>query len=501
MSGKSLNEFKYALEKYSVHQLRPCARAIGVASPTTKNLEPLVDAIIAVLTGEVAPVVPSGRGKPVKNDQVDQEIINLMEEFRLQYASNALPKKEEIPVNRVETGAEEMARRFAEFKAQHHTMRVEDPNAPKEIRIENGKLPDVYLGQLTTLHNVSLLLSLNCFDNEEKIIIPVELIHKHDLREGDVVSCFAQKSKTALVATEILTIAGMDVKSLRRIKFEETMASYPSKRIQLFDCEKANSLAMKYVQWLLPLGRGQRGCILSSPKAGKTNILYEIAHNAKRLNENLTTLVLLIDQSPENVTRFRKIIKSDNLLYTTYDDDAERQVFVANFILNRAKRLAECGKDVLLIVDSFSALAHAYNQTNDSIGGKTFQGGLESKTLQYIKKYFGAARCFERGGSITMIGAVSNQTGNPADELIATELTAIDNWEMQLSDTLAVKRMYPAIDFTHSQVKQAESFFQDDEKSMDYFLRNEYVSTYGEVALRTALDESTAYGEFVKRIK
>ena len=100
-----------------------------------------------------------------------------------------------------------------------------------------------------------------------------------------------------------------------------------------------------------------------------------------------------------------------------------------------------------------------------------------------------------------MIGAVSNQTGNPADELIATELTAIDNWEMQLSDTLAVKRMYPAIDFIHSQVKQAESFFQDDEKSMDYFLRNEYVSTYGEVALRTALDESTAYGEFVKRIK
>ena len=338
-------------------------------------------------------------------------------------------------------------------------------------------------------------------DNEEKIIIPVELIHKHDLREGDIVSCYAKKGKTAYIATEILTIAGIDVKNLRRIKFEEGIASYPSKRINLLDGENSNSLAMKYVHWLLPLGRGQRGCILSSPKAGKTNILFEITRNAKKLNKNLTTLALLIDQSPENVTRFRKIIKSDELLYTTYDDDAERQVFVADFLLKRAKCLAEFGKDVLLIVDSFNALANAYNQTKDSDGGKTFQCGLESKTLQYIKKYFGAARCFEKGGSITIVGAVSCKTGNPADELIARELTSIDNWEMQLSDALAVKRIYPAIDFTNSQVKQAETLFQDDEKAMDYYLRNEYVSTHGELALRTALDESSTYDDLLKIIK
>ena len=298
----------------------------------------------------------------------------------------------------------ETARRIAEFKkTQTHVLRVESPDAAKH-NIYNQMKKEVYRGQLEKLNGVPMLLGLDCSENEAKIIISIDLIRQHDLREGDIISCFAEKSHTAFVATEILTVNDVLVNDLKRSNFDQCEACYPTKRIALYDKEKANSLTSKYLHWLLPIGCGQRGCILSSPKAGKTNLLYEIAYNARKLNENLTVLVLLIDQSPENVTKFRKIVDSGNLVYTTYDDMPERQVFAAGFLLKRAKRLAESGNNVLFIVDSLSALAHAFNETRESSGGKTFSGGLESKTLQYIKKYFGAARCLEKSGSITMIG-------------------------------------------------------------------------------------------------
>ena len=506
MNGKSLSEFKYSCKAYlgtlSIGQLRSYGRHIGVAKSTTMKKELLIDAIVSVLAGETPPIARSRKGAPVKNEYVEPDILQMIEKLSMQYLSGASMQDGFAGIKIIEGGSGETARKIAEFKrTQSEVFRVEDPQAPQENTIRNGALKDVYRGQLETINNVPLLLALNCADNHDKIIIPVELIRKHDLREGDIVSCFAQKSHSALVATEILTVEEISIKDLQRFKFEEAVACYPTKRIQLFESKKNNSLAMKYLHWLLPLGRGQRGCIVSSPKAGKTNLLYEIARSAKQLNQDLITLVVLIDQSPENVTKFRKIIPLENLVYSTYDDDADRQVFAAEFLLKRAKRLAECGKDVLLIVDSFSALANAFNQTNASIGGKTFHGCLESKTLQYMKKYFGAARCFEKGGSITMIGSVSCKTGNPADELIATELTSIDNWEIQLSDELSVKRIYPAIDFMRSQVKQGEGLFNEMETDIDYFLRNQYSPNYGEEALRELLNAASNYEEFIELLK
>ncbi len=504
MKANTLTQFKYACKAYlsslSIGQLRSYGRNIGVAKSTTMKKEDLIRSIIAILSEEAAPVARSRKGAPVKNEYVEPEIPKRIEEMRIQHLSGTSAPVYYSPIE-IE-GENETARRIAEFKQNcTHVMRVEDGELAEKYDLRRRMEKPVLRGQLETLNGVSLLLALNCSDPDAKIIIPVELIHQYDLREGDIISCYVNKSHTAYVAYEILTINEMDVKNVRRYKFEDCAACYPSQRIALYDAEKTNALGMKYLHWLLPIGRGQRGCLISSPKAGKTNLLYDIAFHAMQLNQKLTTMVLLVDQSPENVTKFHKIIRKDNLVYTTYDDEPDRQVFAADFLLKRAKRYAECGNDVLLIVDSFTALARAFNDTDASVGGKTFQGGLESKTLQYIKKYFGTARCLENAGSITMIGAISNNTGNPADDLIASELMAVDNWEIQLSDALATKRIYPAIDFMHSQVKQGDYLFTEQEAEFDAYVRNNYMQNHDMQDLREALMISKTYEDFVQAIK
>ncbi|MBQ5930462.1 MAG: hypothetical protein IIX02_06700, partial [Clostridia bacterium] len=219
----------------------------------------------------------------------------------------------------------------------------------------------------------------------------------------------------------------------------------------------SSSLTAKYMDWVVPFGRGNRGLVIAPPKTGKTMFLEKISAGAATLNDDVTTLVLLVDQSPETVTQFRKVLSKDCLVYSTYEDEPERQLFVADCILKRAKRLAECGKDVLLIIDSLSALAHAYNETEESSGGKVLPCGLESKTVHFIKKYLGSARCLELGGSLTILGSVSNMTGNTVDDVIAAELSSICNLEIRLKEELAVRRIFPAVGTNSVYVKYGEA--------------------------------------------
>ena len=230
-----------------------------------------------------------------------------------------------------------------------------------------------------------------------------------------------------------------------RIRFEEGNARYPREKIAFVSQEQSAGVTEKYFDWLFPIGKGQRACVIAPPKSGKTTLLQTLAKAAKANNSGLTVLGLLVDHSPETVNAFRSVLSTDNLVYTTYEETPERQVYAAEFMLKRAKRFVEHGKDVLLVVDSLSALARAFNDTELSSGGKRLPSGLESKTVQYIKRFLGAARCLEEGGSLTILGALSCDTGNPADELICSELSAVANWEIYLDSELAKRRIYPAV--------------------------------------------------------
>ncbi|MBQ4053542.1 MAG: hypothetical protein IJD33_04310, partial [Clostridia bacterium] len=244
-----------------------------------------------------------------------------------------------------------------------------------------------------------------------------------------------------------------------------------------------------------PIGKGHRGIIAASPKSGKSTLLTEIAAVAAKANKNLHVMTLLTDQAPEAIGQYRKIVGTDNLVYTTYEDTPERQVFVANFILNRAKRYAESGKDVLLFVDSFNALSRAYNDTDESAGGKVLAGGLENKTVQYLKRYFGAARCLEKSGSLTILGTMSMDTGNPADDLLKAELSAVSNLEIVLSDDLAKRRIYPPIDLLKTRGKSTSLMVAKEEERFRDLIVGTYLPSFGYEALKNLLDESVSLAD------
>ncbi|MBQ7948989.1 MAG: hypothetical protein IJ284_04420 [Clostridia bacterium] len=473
------NEFKFAcrefLSGFSLNALRSFGRDIGVSNPTKdKKKKVLIEEIVLVLSGEIMPCSPSTLGAPVKNDFVDPKIHEGINRIRMMYTDQP------------DDDFNHLKEQFQRLKENPHYLVVEDPNARE---LEKNGVPEVYVGQLETLNGVSVLLPLNCMDTATKIIVSVEMIRSHDLREGDVISCYAEKRHSVLVATVILTVNEEKVDLLHRGHFDDCNACYPHQKLNFHDGNKNAALTGKMLQWLVAVGKGQRGLVIAPPKSGKSMLLMEMAALATRLNKDLTVMSLLIDQAPEAVGQFRKIVGDDHLVYTTYEDDSDRQVFASEFILKRAKRYAESGKDVLLFVDSLNALSRAFNDTESSIGGKVFVGGLESKTVQYLKRYFGTARCLERGGSITIIGALATDTGNPADDFLQAELSTIANLEICLSEELAKRRIYPAVDLLKTRGKGVSMVSGTREDIFNAFIRNEYFPVFGPKGVLELLSE------------
>jgi transcription termination factor Rho len=270
---------------------------------------------------------------------------------------------------------------------------------------------------------------------------------------------------------------------------------YPKEKMHFMAKEMPADHTEKCLEWLLPLGKGQRGLVVGAPKSGKSQLLIQMAQSAYKANKNLQVLAVLVGESLENIRIYQNAFKGEHLLYTSYDEDVERQVEIAELALQRAKRMAENGQDVLLVVDSLQNLAHAFNDTDASEGGKLLIGNLESKTLFYCKKYFGTARCFTTKGSITMLCSFATETGNPADDILKAELTAISNLEIVLSEDLARRRVYPAIDILKSMGKGTShvSGFRDD--IINEILRSDYLSHFDIESLHQLLVDSNTFEE------
>ncbi len=484
------------LDALGIAALRSYGRFVGVARATTLKKKDLIDAIIDIFTGDLPPVERSKRGAPVRDDRVDSRVIQEINAYQYLYLSQvpgALYSKEKDEVY-----ADMNWDTVKDVIKQRGAPILEVRGQTDEEKINGEK--KVFCGQLQTIGEVSLLLPLNCIDSEEKVVLSVDFIRSYGLMEGDIVTCYARRGKTVFIATEILTINGAVASEFCRNRFDSANVCYPHHRIRVYNKNKYNSTENKFIDWLVPFGKGQRGLIVSAPKSGKTRLLYKIVDASKACNKNLQVLVLLIDQAPEIIGEFRKITDKNDLLYTTYEDDPERQIFVAEYLLKRAKRQVESGKDVLLIVDSFNALARAYNETEQSSGGKVLAGGVESKTIHFLKKYLGSARCLEKEGSLTILGGVSLNTGNPADELIASELSTSSNLEIRLNDNLAYKRIFPALDLTKVQVKQAERLFNLQEEELDRYLREVYLIKNSPVTLLQTISEADGYEKFYKEI-
>ena len=332
----------------------------------------------------------------------------------------------------------------------------------------------VALGILETMdEGYGLLRQVGSHPSTGDVYISQSQIRRFGLRTGDTVTGQVRPPKEgeryfSLVRVE--QINGMEpdqVNSRFRTQFESMTPIFPERQLVLET--DGNNLATRMVDLFAPIGRGQRGLIVSPPKAGKTTMLKQIAHGIAVNNPDVVLLVALVGERPEEVTDMRRSVQGD-VFASTFDDSVEEQCRVAELALERGKRLVEFGRDVVILMDGITRLTRAYNLAVPS-SGRTLSGGIDPVALYPPKKYLGAARKIEEGGSLTIIATCLVDTGSRMDEVIYEEFKGTGNMELHLDRRLAERRFFPAIDILRSGTRREELLFSEDTLKQIYLLR------------------------------
>lgn len=311
----------------------------------------------------------------------------------------------------------------------------------------------------------------NYLPSPDDIYVSPSQIRRFGLRTGDNVSGLIRPPKEgeryfALLKVELVNFE--DPESVRhKIPFDNLTPLYPNKRIQLETT--AEDVSMRVMNLLTPVGFGQRGLIVAPPYSGKTILMQKIANSITTNHPDAHLIVLLIDERPEEVTDMQRSVKGE-VVASTFDEPAERHVQVAEIVLEKAKRFVEHGKDVIILLDSITRLARAYN-TVAPHSGKILSGGVDSNALHKPKRFFGAARNVEEGGSLTIIATALVDTGSRMDEVIFEEFKGTGNMELQLDRNLFQRRIYPAIDVKKSNTRREEIVVPADELKLVWILR------------------------------
>ena len=317
----------------------------------------------------------------------------------------------------------------------------------------------------------------NYLPGNKDIYVSIAQIRRFGLRTGDLVTGKTRPSKEGerfLALLYITAINGIDPEeAMKRKPFEELVPIYPNERLTLeYDDgtgAKDQNLAIRLVDLIAPIGKGQRGLIVSQPKSGKTTLLKNIANGITNNYPDVTLIVLLIDERPEEVTDMQRSIKGE-VLYSTFDELPEHHTRVAEMAQERAMRLVEQGKDVVVLIDSITRLTRAYNITIPATG-KTLSGGMDPGALHKPKRFFGAARNIENGGSLTIIATALIETGSRMDDIVYEEFKGTGNMEIHLDRKLSEKRIFPAIDIYKSGTRREELLLSPDEMDAVYIIR------------------------------
>jgi transcription termination factor Rho len=312
----------------------------------------------------------------------------------------------------------------------------------------------------------------NYLQSQDDIYLSISQIRKFNLRIGDQIRGLARPPREGeryFAMIKIEHINGIPLSEFKsRVLFDNLTPLYPIERIHL-EIEKKNDLSMRIIDIFTPIGKGQRGLIVSPPRAGKTMILQKIANAITTNHPEINLIVLLIDERPEEVTDFERSVDAE-VVSSTFDETPERHTEVAQIILERAKRLVESKKDVVVLLDSLTRLARAHNAVVPH-SGKTLSGGLDSTALQKPKKFFGSARKIEEGGSLTIIATALIDTGSRMDEVIFEEFKGTGNLEMILDRRLSDRRIYPALDLYKSGTRKEELILTESELNRLWILR------------------------------
>ena len=364
-----------------------------------------------------------------------------------------------------------------------------DIKASKDAKGPSEERPEVE-GILEIAEGGFGFLRFNNFLTSDKdIYVSPTQIRRFNLKTGDLIKGISRHPKEGERFGALLYVLEVNGDepgaAIRRPDFDDLTPIFPRERLTLEDTSK--NLSLRLIDLIAPIGKGQRGLIVAPPKAGKTTLLKSIANSIEKKHPEVEMIVLLIDERPEEVTDMKRSLVGGEVIYSTFDEMPQHHVKVAEMVLARAQRLAEHGKDVVILLDSITRLARAYNLVVPS-SGKTLSGGFDPGALHKPKKFFGAARNIEEGGSITILATALVETGSRMDDVIYEEFKGTGNMELHLDRRLSEKRIFPAIDLNRSGTRKEDLLMDQDELEAIWAMRRALANSGNQDAAETILD-------------
>ena len=342
----------------------------------------------------------------------------------------------------------------------------------------------------------------NYISSPDDIYVSQQQIRQYSLKTGDTVECTIRPPKETdkyFPMKEVIRVNGIaPAQAKERIAFENLTPLFPDEKFKLCKGDKSDALSVRIIDLFAPIGKGQRGLIVAQPKTGKTVLLKEIANAIAANHPEVYMIVLLIDERPEEVTDMARSVKAE-VIASTFDEPAENHVKVANIVHEKAKRLVECGHDVVILLDSITRLARAYN-TVAPASGKVLSGGVEAQALHKPKRFFGAARNIENGGSLTIIATALTETGSKMDDVIFEEFKGTGNMELQLDRKLSNKRIFPAVDIPASSTRRDDLLLPADVLNRMWVIRKQLTDMNSVEAmekLKTYMERTADNDEFL----
>ena len=351
----------------------------------------------------------------------------------------------------------------------------------------------------------------NYLPGEDDVYVAPSQIRKFNLKTGDIIEGNRRIRSTTERFAALLYVTNVNgypvSEAVKRHNFEDLTPIFPDRRIQLENGDRA-SLPLRVMDLLAPIGRGQRGMIVSPPKAGKTTLLKQVAKAVLASEPQMHIIILLIDERPEEVTDIKEEVVGNNVevIYSTFDELPERHKRVSEMVIERAKRLVEYGKDVMILLDSITRLARAYNLVVPP-SGRTLSGGLDPAALHMPKRFFGAARNIREGGSLTILSTALIDTGSRMDDVIYEEFKGTGNMELVLDRKLSERRIFPAIDILKSGTRRDDLLLNPDEQEAVSVIRKATNAQRPEESIEKVLDlfahtkNNTEFVEYMKKMK
>lgn len=477
---------KSELEAKSIFEMRALAKEVGISAPTKMNKAELVDMVFKITNGEIEPPQAPRRGRPKKYGDATEQTTsekpqiaqNLAQPEQILTPSPAkvevigeisLPKGFERPKYQpTRQFAQQNQKQYSNngfnqnnYGQKQNNFRNQNQNQVQRDNVIAERKDDEETEQIREGYleinpdGYGFLRVKNGEFNEMDAYVSAMKIKQYGLSRGDYVTSLCKKVQEGRpsAVVSVTTINGIESDKVgKRPNFDDLVPIYPDERIRLEVAPR--EFATRCIDLVSPIGKGQRGIIVSPPKAGKTTLLKMIASSIATNYPDIELKVLLIDERPEEVTDMQRSIKGE-VVYSTFDELPEHHTKTAEMLLERAKRLVEMGKDVVILLDSLTRLARAYNLTIPPTG-RTLSGGIDPGALHSPKRFFGSARNIENGGSLTIIATALVDTGSRMDDVIFEEFKGTGNMEIHLDRRLSEKRIFPAIDLAKSGTRKEE---------------------------------------------